>query len=214
MLSLIVVVSDVVRSFYSSRRQRLHTRRGGGSAPGRLAAPAPSRCPSCLGWRIRPRRLATALIISRGHIPAFWSITFANMALACGYGLLWSGARLFDGRRVMPIVALLGAGLWLVTYPLPEVHADATYRAVLMAMIGTFYTMAAAFELWRDRNDNLRYRRPVICLLILHAAAVLLRIPLAGAELTSIEITELALVRDVRNRAPQHVLRLLAARDG
>lgn len=136
--------------------------------------------------------VATALILSRGHIPAFWSITFANTALACGYGLLWSGARLFDGRRAMPIVALFGAGLWLVTYPLPEVHADAAYRAVLMAMIGTFYTMAAAFELWRDRNDNLRYRWPVICLLILHAAAVLLRIPLAGADLTSIEITELA----------------------
>src|SRR4029078_4531126 len=47
--------------------------------------------------------VATALIISRGHIPTFWSITFANTALACGYGLLWSGARLFDGRRVMVV---------------------------------------------------------------------------------------------------------------
>jgi diguanylate cyclase (GGDEF)-like protein len=136
--------------------------------------------------------IATALIISRGHLPTFWTITIANTALACGYGLLWSGARLFDGRRVMPIVALLGAGLWLVAYPLPEVHADATYRAVIMAMIGASYTLAAAFELWRDRRDNLRYRWPVIGLLILHAVAVLLRILLAGTELTTIEITELA----------------------
>jgi diguanylate cyclase (GGDEF)-like protein len=136
--------------------------------------------------------VATALIISRGHIPTFWSITFANTALACGYGLLWSGARLFDGRRVMPVVVLMGAGLWLIAYPLPEVHANATYRAVVMAVIGTAYTLATAFELWRDRNDSLRYRWPVICLLILHAVAVLLRIPLAGTTLTSIEFTELA----------------------
>jgi diguanylate cyclase (GGDEF)-like protein len=136
--------------------------------------------------------VATTLIISRGHIPDFWSITFANTALACGYGLLWSGARLFDGRRVMPIVGLLGAGLWLAAYPLPEVHANATYRAVLMAVIGTAYTLAAAFELGRDRRDNLRYRWPVIGLLILHAAATLLRIPLTGSALTPIEITELA----------------------
>ena len=136
--------------------------------------------------------VATALILSRGHIPTFWSITFANTALACGYGLLWSGARLFDGRRVMPIIAFSGAGLWLAAYPLPEVHADATYRAVVMAMIGTGYTLATAFELWRDRNDSLRYRWPVIALLILHTAATLLRIPLAGNALTPIEITELA----------------------
>ena len=136
--------------------------------------------------------VATALILSRGHIPNFWSITLANTALACAYGLLWSGARLFDGRRPMPVLALLGAGLWLTAYTQPELHADPTYRAILMAMIGTSYTLAAAFELWRNRHDNLRYRWAVIVLLILHAAAVLLRIPLAGAALTPIEITELA----------------------
>jgi diguanylate cyclase (GGDEF)-like protein len=91
----------------------------------------------------------------------------------------------------MPIVALLGAGLWLAAYPLPEVHADATYRALVMAVIGAAYTLAAAFELGRDRRDNLRYRWPVIGLLILHVAATLLRIPLAGNALTPIEITEL-----------------------
>ena len=124
--------------------------------------------------------VATALFLSRGHIPPFWSITFANTVLACAYGLLWNGARLFDGRRPKTILALLGAGLWLAAYSLPLLHADPTYRAILMAMIGTSYTLATAIELWRDRQDNLSYRWPVILLLILHAAAVLLRIPLAG----------------------------------
>jgi diguanylate cyclase (GGDEF)-like protein len=111
--------------------------------------------------------------------------------LALAYGLLWSGARLFDGRGVRAMQASLGAGLWLAAYTLPQLHADPTYRALLMAMIGTSYTLAAAFELWRDRRDKLRYRWPVIVLLIFHTIVVLLRIPLAGSALTSIEITEL-----------------------
>ena len=36
---------------------------------------------------------ATLIIVARGTIPDFWSITVGNALLAAAYGILWSGAR-------------------------------------------------------------------------------------------------------------------------
>ena len=49
-----------------------------------------------------------------------------------------------------------------------------------MAAIGIVYTLLAVFELWRGRGDDV-WRWPVIVLLLAHAAAIPIHIPLAGA---------------------------------
>ena len=45
--------------------------------------------------------VATVLIVlARDTIPDFWSIVVGNAILAAAYGLIWSGARNFEGKPV------------------------------------------------------------------------------------------------------------------
>ena len=49
-----------------------------------------------------------------------------------------------------------------------------------MAAIGIIHTLLTAFELWRGRGDEV-WRWPIMVLLLAHAAAIPIHIPLAGA---------------------------------
>jgi hypothetical protein len=40
---------------------------------------------------------ATLVIVARGAIPNFWSIVVGNALFAAAYGILWCGARTFEG---------------------------------------------------------------------------------------------------------------------
>ena len=53
-------------------------------------------------------------------------------------------------------------------------------RATVMAVIAITYTLLAILELWRGRDDELP-RWLIILLLLGHAAAIPIRIPLAGS---------------------------------
>ena len=50
----------------------------------------------------------------------------------------------------------------------------------MMAAIGIAYTLLIVFELWRGRGDQV-WRWPIMVLLLAHAAAIPIHIPLAGA---------------------------------
>jgi hypothetical protein len=50
----------------------------------------------------------TLIIVLRGRIPDFWSIIVGNALLTAAYGILWSGARKFDGKNVSIPLALMG----------------------------------------------------------------------------------------------------------
>ena len=54
--------------------------------------------------------VATMLIIVlRGTVPNCWSIIVGNALLSAAYGILWSGARKFDGKNVPIVLALVGS---------------------------------------------------------------------------------------------------------
>jgi diguanylate cyclase (GGDEF)-like protein len=125
--------------------------------------------------------VATTLIIAlRGTIPNFWSIIVGNALLAAAYGILWSGARKFEGKKVLILLALVGVSIWVVACSIGPIYARPEARATVMATIGIVYTLLAVFELWRGRGDDM-WRWPVIVLLLAHAAAIPIHIPLAGA---------------------------------
>jgi diguanylate cyclase (GGDEF)-like protein len=125
--------------------------------------------------------VATTLIIAlRGTIPNFWSIVVGNALLAAAHGMLWSGARKFDGKDVSIPLALVGVMLWIVACSIGPIYARPEARAAVMAAIGIVYTLLAVFELWRGRGDNV-WRWPIIVLLLAHAAAIPIHIPVAGA---------------------------------
>ncbi|MGO9399727.1 MAG: GGDEF domain-containing protein [Xanthobacteraceae bacterium] len=122
----------------------------------------------------------TLIIVLRGTIPNFWSIIVGNGLLAVAYGILWSGARKFDGKNVSILLALAGVPLWLAACSIGPIYARPEARAAVMATIGIGYTLLAVLELWRGRGDGV-WRWPIIMLLLAHAASIPIHIPVAGA---------------------------------
>ena len=114
---------------------------------------------------------ATLIIVLRGTIPDFWSIIVGNALLAAAYGILWSGARKFDGKNVSVLLALAGVLLWLVACSIGPIYARPEARATVMAAIGICYTLLAVLELWRGRGDGV-WRWPIMLLLLGHAASI------------------------------------------
>src|SRR3954464_14236188 len=53
-------------------------------------------------------------VASPGAVSDFISIDLANALVLLGYGLIWAGARLFDGRKVQPLVVVFAPALWLL----------------------------------------------------------------------------------------------------
>ena len=125
--------------------------------------------------------IATVLIvIARNKIPDLWSIVIGNAILAAAYGLIWSGARNFEGKRVSAVLTLAGVLIWLAACSIGPIYARAEARATVMAVIAITYALLTVLELWRGRGDGV-WRWPIILLLLGHAAAIPVRIPLAGA---------------------------------
>jgi diguanylate cyclase (GGDEF)-like protein len=124
---------------------------------------------------------ATAIIVvARGTIPDFWSIVVGNALLAAAYGLLWYGARKFNGEKASIALTLAGVPVWIAACAIPPIYARIEARAAVMAAIAVIYTLLALFELWRGRGDG-AWRWPIMLVLLAHAAAIPIRIPLAGA---------------------------------
>jgi diguanylate cyclase (GGDEF)-like protein len=125
--------------------------------------------------------VATALIIvARGTIPDFWSIIVGNALLSAAYGILWCGAREFEGKKASILLAMAGILLWIIACSIGPIYARPEARATVMAAIGIVYTLLAVLELWRGRGDDL-WRWPIMLLLLGHAASIPIHIPLAGA---------------------------------
>ena len=122
----------------------------------------------------------TLIIVLRGTIPNFWSIIVGNALLSAAYGILWSGARKFEAKKVSILLALVGVSAWIVACSIGPIYARPEARATVMAAIGIVYTLLVVFELWRGRGDQV-WRWPIMVLLLAHAAAIPIHIPLAGA---------------------------------
>jgi diguanylate cyclase (GGDEF)-like protein len=122
----------------------------------------------------------TLIILARGTIPDFWSIIVGNSLLAAAYGILWCGARKLDGKNVSILLALMGVVVWLVACSIGPIYARPEARATVIAAIGIIYTLLAVLELWRGRGDDV-WRWPIMLLLLAHAVAIPIHIPLAGA---------------------------------
>ena len=122
----------------------------------------------------------TLIIVLRGTIPNFWSIIVGNALLSAAYGIQWSGARKFEGKNVPIVLAVIGVLLWIIACSIGPIYARPEARATVMAAIGIAYTLLIVFELWRGRGDQV-WRWPIMVLLLAHAAAIPIHIPLAGA---------------------------------
>jgi diguanylate cyclase (GGDEF)-like protein len=155
--------------------------------------PAAAGCLLLLSWLQHPRQLAlgvwgsgfltaavaaTLIIVGRGAIPDFWSIVVGNALLTVAYGILWCGARIFQGKTVSIPLALVGLLVWLIACSIGPIYARPEARASVIAAISICYTLFAVLELWRGRGA---WRWPIMALLFGHAASIPIHIPIAGA---------------------------------
>jgi diguanylate cyclase (GGDEF)-like protein len=112
-------------------------------------------------------------------------IPSALMFTACG--MVWNGARLFHGRRILPLGAVAGAIAWLTACQIASFADASEARIILSSLIISAYTFLIAFEFWRERRKTLASRWAAVIVPMLHGAIFLFPIPLAalGPELGS-----------------------------
>jgi diguanylate cyclase (GGDEF)-like protein len=112
-----------------------------------------------------------------GSVPDLITIDLANALLFTAFALTWTGARLFDHQKPLPILMFGGAALWLIVCRLPGVAGSFDVRVFLSSGIITAYTWATAYEFWRGRSEPLVSRWPAIFMLFAHGCLYLLRTP-------------------------------------
>jgi diguanylate cyclase (GGDEF)-like protein len=120
---------------------------------------------------------SVALFGMYGSVSDLISIDLANVLLFTAFAFTWTGARVFDDRKPLPILLFGGAALWLVLSRVPSIAASWDLRVLLSSGIITTYTWAAAWEFWRGRSEPLVSRWPAIFMLFAHGALYLLRTP-------------------------------------
>ena len=115
-----------------------------------------------------------------GAVSDLISIDLANAILFTAFALTWTGARVFDHRKVRPVLLFGGAALWLVICRVPVIANSWDLRVLLSSGIITTYTWATAYEFWRGRSEPLVSRWPAIFMLFAHGSLYMLRTPIGG----------------------------------
>src|SRR5207302_1600751 len=92
----------------------------------------------------------------------------------------WTGARVFDSRKVLPLYLVAGPVLWVIVSHLPSFVGEIELRSLLASGIIATYTWLTAYEFWRGRSEPLVSRWPAIFMLFAHGSLFLLRTPLAA----------------------------------
>jgi len=118
-----------------------------------------------------------ALLTARGAIPSFVSIDVANALVLLGYGLTWTGARVFDGRPIRPVRVLIAPLAWLLLCRIPAFADDAAARIIVGSTLLTLLVLLTAEEFWRGRSEPLMSRWPIIVVLLAHAGVLVARVP-------------------------------------
>jgi diguanylate cyclase (GGDEF)-like protein len=114
-----------------------------------------------------------------GTVSDLISIDLANVILFTSFAVLWTGARVFDGRSIQPVYLVGGAIVWLIACRMPLFQQSIEARTLLSSGLITAYTWATAYEFWRGRSEPLVSRWPAIFMLFTHGALFLLRTPLS-----------------------------------
>jgi len=113
-----------------------------------------------------------------GTVSEAISIDLANAILFTAFAVTYTGARVFDGRKIEPWTLVAGAVVWVLVSRTPFVFDSMEMRILVSSGIITCYTWATAYEFWCGRSEPLVSRWPAIFMLFAHGALFLLRTPL------------------------------------
>jgi diguanylate cyclase (GGDEF)-like protein len=114
------------------------------------------------------------------YVADYLPVGIPNAMLFFACGMVWNGARMFHGRRVLYVTMGAGALAWLLACNFETFRDNVHLRIILSAMIISNYTFLTAWELWRERRRKSLFRFSAILIPILHAMVFLFPIPLAS----------------------------------
>jgi diguanylate cyclase (GGDEF)-like protein len=120
-----------------------------------------------------------ALIALRGVVPDPLSIVVGNGLWLGAYGMMWCGARVFEGRRPRLMAAAAGAVLWAILCQSDTFYGSQAQRVCAFSAINTVYALLIPLEYWRAQDPRPASRWLAIVLLLLQAAFYAVRIPFA-----------------------------------
>ncbi|WP_170149568.1 GGDEF domain-containing protein [Rhodoplanes roseus] len=123
--------------------------------------------------------LGNALIVMRNVIPDEVSIIAGNCIQLFAYGLMWTGARRFEGRPAKLWVPIAVSTAWFVACQFDFYWTDMPLRIRVSAVLISSYLVATAWEYLRSENPELMSRWPTVLILLLQVVGVLIRIPIA-----------------------------------
>lgn len=135
------------------------------------------RAPMLWGIAFLLGAIGMALVVVRGKAPDWLTIHVANMLVLTGMGLVWVGARQFDGRLPRAMMVAVAPALWLAACAVPAIGSDINMRTVVVSALGAALAFAAAREVWRGRAEPLLSRWPTVVTLLAYGGAMLIRIP-------------------------------------
>jgi diguanylate cyclase (GGDEF)-like protein len=121
--------------------------------------------------------VSTSLFGARGLIADVWSMQASGTLMMLAYGLLWTGARVFEGRQpILPAMAT-GAIVWFLAWQVEAFAHSLPARIALASCIVAGYSGLFVRELWRGRGDGLVSRWPVMAISVVHAVVFPIRVP-------------------------------------
>ena len=121
-----------------------------------------------------------ALLGASVLMPHWWSVCVANSLFCGAYGMMWAGARSFEGRRVHVLLVGAGAAIWIGAFQFESFATSPSAWVVLVSAIAGTYALLSARELWYARDRELISRWPTMALVVSHAGFLFMRIPFAG----------------------------------
>lgn len=99
-----------------------------------------------------------------------------NALLFVACGMIFNGARLFHGRRILPEALLAGAFVWFSAMQFEAFVHSVQARVVLSSLVIAAYAFFTAFELGRERRGRVA-RWFSVAIPLLHSAVFLAPIP-------------------------------------
>ncbi len=96
---------------------------------------------------------------------------FGGSMLVLAPGLMWMSARALDAKPTPLVFALLGTLIVGLANDIPGVR---NVTGSFGLAVGSAYLFAAAFALWRSRNERLTARWPMIIFTTVHAAVLMI----------------------------------------
>src|SRR5262247_2239723 len=126
------------------------------------------------------RAVSVVLFGLQGATSEAISIDLANELLLLSYAVTWAGARVFDGRKPLPVLLLLGPAVGLLAAHLPRLAGALDLPALLAAGVIAAYAWLTACEFWRGRGEPLVSRWPAIFMLVAHGFLFLAHTPLVA----------------------------------